>query len=364
MKRTWIVAAAAIGVIVAMVAGLNQLGPDDGGTPAASFLAAASSRKPTPVPTAPQPTAAVGPEIDPTTLEQCTAQQLKVLAGGWGGATGSMAGGTSLINVSPDPCRVDGKPALELRDKSGKVIATGPGASPGAPVALAPGGVAGAIVVWSNWCGDAPPRPLSLRVSLRDVKGTFTAEVIDRNQSSGVGGSEFSSLPRCDVEGAGSSIGAPEPFSTAEPPDPGEAADPCPPDVLLGFLGTWGAAAGSMHATAVLYNQGDIACLLGGSPVLQLRDADNSVVAIGEPWPNAQDALLGAGTAAVTWIDLANWCLPPPKLPLRLNVVAGGEVVRLMPVFDGSEIGTPACGSSPPAAAPTLGYDGPFAPPS
>jgi hypothetical protein len=271
-----------------------------------------------------------------------------------------MAGVASVLNISSDVCRVSGTPALELRDRDGKVIATGDAPAPGEVVVLAPGAVAQVTTVWRNWCDDPPTRPLSVRVALDVPKIRLSAPVVDW-ESSGVGGSESSSLPRCDVVGAPSTIAAPLPLAAPEAPEANEQADPCTPDALVALLGSWGGAAGSLHAPAVVFNQGGSDCELDASPPLELRDGNRQLITAGDPWPGTGRILAPAGWALVTWIDYADWCLPRPRLPLRLNLVVAGERVSLAPTSDASTLGLPTCNSDPPSKAPSLGYDGPCA---
>jgi hypothetical protein len=304
------------------------------------------------------PTEPPGPTTDPLSVAVCKIDQLALVAGGWSGATGSMGGSATVLNVSPETCRVSGKPSLELRDKAGKVIATGQKAAAGAPVALLPGGVAGVIAVWGNWCADLPARPLSLRVSLAETKGTLRARVVDWNA---IGGEESSSVPRCDSEGAGSTIDAPGPFAVPEPPEPVADLPACAAEDLAAFLGSWGAAAGTDYSLAAVFNQGAESCMLNGSPELQLLDAHGSLLATGDRWPDAEVIELPAGWAAVTYIGFADWCQPPPKLPLQFDLRIGGDRMALAPTSELSAIAVPSCFSEPGNKAPTLIYTGPFA---
>lgn len=355
------IAAVVIAIAMLIVAiGLYQAsGHDTAPTAAPSLPALRTAVASAPLLATPAPTEATSPTVDPGSARACQSGQLALVAGGWGGATGSMAGGATVLNVSSDVCLVSGTPALELRDATGKVIADGEAAAPGDTVVLAPGAVANVTTVWRNWCKEPPSRPLSIRVSLDDPKVRLTAEVVDWD-SSGVGGSESSSLPRCDVETAPSTIVAPLPLAAPEPAEPTEDIEPCTPDSLVALLGSWGGAGGSLHAPALVFNQGGSDCEVDASPPLELRDANRRLVTTGDPWPGAGKILAPAGWAVVTWIDYADWCLPRPKLPLRLNLVVAGDRVGLRPTSDRSTLGLPACNSEPPSNAPDLGYDGPF----
>src|SRR5204863_9951915 len=156
----------------------------------------------------PPPPATPEPTADPRMLPICTSRDLILTASGWGGATGSMAGGASVINLGSNPCTVSGKPGIELLDSHGTVIARGVAAepSPTSPlVVLATGGVAGVTVVWSNWCVGPPPRPLHIRLSIPEGGGDLTTAVRD---APGVPGE----VPRCDSPGSGSTFAVPLDF--------------------------------------------------------------------------------------------------------------------------------------------------------
>src|SRR6476661_3288491 len=207
---------------------------------------------PTPPPT-PEPT------LDAHSLDACTSNDLVLAADGWGGATGSLAGGASIVNVSSTTCTVGGKPAIQLLDDRGTVIArdgTAKSAS-GAVVVLAPGGVATVITVWGNWCGGVPGRPLRLRVSLPGVGGDLIARIRE------VGPGSRDEVPRCDSPGgAGSTIGVPLAFSAPDPSEGGYEPRACGADELAAYLGDWGAAAGTSYANLLVLNVDGFDCLL------------------------------------------------------------------------------------------------------
>ena len=230
----------------------------------------------------PPPSAEPEPEptIDPMSVASCTADDLAMSAGGWGGATGSMAGGAALVNVSVEPCRIGGKPVVELFSKKGAAIAESSRAEAvaGPTVVLESGGVADVITVWMNWCGDPPVRPLFLRLSLPDGGGSLESEVREWDRGT-------TSLPRCDLANAPSTIGVPEPFSAPEPSSGDAEPAACTAGVLTAYLGGWGAAAGTSYANVVVLNVGGLDCLLATSPVLELRDAGGKMLATGERCP-------------------------------------------------------------------------------
>jgi hypothetical protein len=316
-----------------------------------SPVAGASPRSNLTEPPTPDPE----PTLDATRVAPCVADDLAMAAGGWGGATGSMAGGATLINVTSEPCRIAGKPALELRAKSGVVIAGGFPASPGEPVVLRPGGVASVITVWGNWCDDPPARPLRLHLSLLDGAGTLAAEVHDWDMTT-------ASVPRCDAPSEPSTIGAPLPFAAPELDSGGVANGPCAAGDLESFLGGWGAAAGTGYAPVVILNRSGETCSITTSPDLELRDADGMLLATGEPRLDGDSTLdLAAGTTAISSVGFANWCQAVPALPLRFDLLIGGEQVRIVPISVGSEFGLPFCNSAPQTPPPSLFWSDPFA---
>jgi hypothetical protein len=352
-----IAAAAALGIAAVFLYQAGG-GPQASFAPSVAVHATAETPSQVPSPTASSP---AEPTIAPTAVGPCAVRQLALVAGGWGGATGSMAGGATVLNVSSEPCRVTGTPRLELRDGDGRAIAGGRPASGDESAVLVPGGGAGVTMVWRNWCGAAPATPLSVRLTLVGG-GALTARVID--WSGGIGGAEADSLPRCDTEGSPSTIAAPGAFAVPDLPEPAGDELPCVSTDLAAFLGSWGAAAGTSYASAAVFNQAGEGCLLEGSPPLELRDADGRIVARGEPWPAAGNLVLPAGWAAQTFIGFADWCAAKPKLPLAFALRVGGARLPLVPTSTSSEIGVPACESDPPSSDPDLSYTGPFALPA
>src|SRR5215213_7690276 len=201
--RRWLVLAAIV-ISAAAVFALDRLPR----SPIAGPPASASSVPPNPVRTKPP-----DPTVDPDSVAACAVDDLAFSAGAWSGATGSMAGGASVINVSSDRCRVAGKPGLELRARRGVAIATGSPPADGERLVLAPGGVTSVITVWRNWCADRPAPPPSLHLELFGIDGALDATVTDWENAGGEGGS----VPRCDLASAPSTIDAPLPFAAPEP---------------------------------------------------------------------------------------------------------------------------------------------------
>lgn len=162
----------------------------------------------------------------PTSVPDAPACRVDQLAAGnayWGGAGGSLAGGFVIWDTSSRPCRIEGRPAIEIVDAAGHRLdlATVPVASPAAePIVLNPNqpapapheetpvGLASVWLSWSNWCGSPPKEPLSLVVTL-PAGGVLRLRI--------EGGT-----PRCDAEAFRSSlsVGAFEATSGPSPTDP------------------------------------------------------------------------------------------------------------------------------------------------
>jgi len=352
VKRIALLASIVAIVLVGLVADQFLNGPDH----------AAASPPPATISSV-LPTSAATPEPPPTTqgstTPPCTAQDLALAAGGWQGATASMAGGATLIGVAPEPCHLAGKPGLALFAKGGVMIANGEPAERGTAsnaVELSEGDVAWVTTVWSNWCGEPPIRPLFIRLSLPDDGGDLEARVLEGPVSS-------ASLPLCDSPCAPSSIGVRTAFATLPPFDPNVEPEACGAAALAGYLGPWGAGLGNYYASAFLLNAGGVDCLLQITPPLELRDADGKRLASGEQRDPNPTIVLPAGWVAVARIDFANWCRAVPKLPFEFELTIGAAPVELVPATERSEIQPPSCispGATPP---PVLGYESPFAVP-
>jgi hypothetical protein len=354
-----VVGAVFVGLVVGQLAAIRTVGPSPSATPSETPEASLPIGVIPWINATPAPSPTPEPTPDPLSLPECTSADLALDAGGWGGATGSLAGGAVVINVSSNPCRVGGRPALGLFAKKGDAIAGGGAAESGTAgdaVVLSPGGVASIITVWSNWCGAPPPRPLFLSLSLANGGGHLAAMIRE------IGPSSADEVPRCDAPGAGSTIGVPLPFSAPEPSAGGYQPQACRADELAAYSGDWGAALGTSYTTLVVLNVGGFDCLLETAPSLEVRDADGRMLAVAQSEPppsSASTSMLSSGWAAVTRLAFANWCSTPPALPLQLDLVIGSTQVK---VAARSEIPVPACMSTP-QTPPTFAYDGPLAVP-
>ena len=324
-----------------------------------------TSRRPSTVSNSPSPAPNATMESTPTpvplSVAPCSPDDLALEAGGWSGATGSMAGGAGLINMSIDPCSIAGWPKVDLLAND-TVIAMGTPASPGPAVALLPGDFAGVITVWSNWCGDAHPGDLVLRLSLLDWDRELVAPVVLWRQPGVIGGPAQDSVPRCDEPNAPSAIGVPQPWATPQAPDGGYVPESCTTVGLTAYLGSCGVAAGTSYANVVVFNQSGFDCLLATSPPLELRDTNGRLLTSAERWANPESTfLLPAGWAAISTIGFADWCVAPPRLPFRFDLRIGDRQLTIAPTSARSEIGIPNCNSAPATPPPSLGYTGPFA---
>ena len=338
---------------------------------------------PSPTSSGPQPSVALGviPWIDATpaptaqpdgtpdaaSLPGCAVQDLALVAGGWGGATGSMAGGASLINLSANPCRIWNPLSAQLSDATGVVIARlnpaiSSGGGSGSREIPAGGDVTG-IVVWMNWCDAAPKLPLKLTIYVIDNSEktvsidtpSISADVRERTVGAGI--------PRCDAPGAGSSVGAVS-FDPPEPSVGGYERQPCDASGLAAFSGVWGAGLGSEYANLVIYNDSGVDCYIPTSPIVELRDAHGALLASAAPWSDSPTTLvLRAGWTAAARIQYADWCISPPALPLRIDLVVSPPSVLQVAHSEGdaTAVPVPGCNSAPATLSPAFNYDAPFA---
>jgi uncharacterized repeat protein (TIGR01451 family) len=162
----------------------------------------------------------------------------------WQGATGSMAGGIAVRNVSSSACVLDGPPKLVVIKASKTTMPTayrasntkGPGGGPPpGPGLLEPEDRGTWWLFWENWCGSRNLVPTTLLVTLPDGSGVIVATQDPNTNRLGIGGK-----PRCDAPDHPSTLSAtafeyapPEP----SPPPPGQQASTTisgPPTALAG----------------------------------------------------------------------------------------------------------------------------------
>lgn len=316
-----------------------------------------STRSPTPAPS-PSIAAASSPVPDETqgtaATPGCRADQLGLVARGWDGATGSLVATALVVKVSNARCDLRGAPSVELLDAAGTTIASAAvGVSPGDSVPLHVGEVALATVIWSNWCSSPPSLPLRMRLALPQEGGTLTESIGTPGADNAV------NLPRCDVPNAPSSASA-SPFRASEPAVGGGPIEDCRADQLAAFAGEWGPAAGTNWTTLVVLNYGSVLvqdCLLPISPVAELRDAADLVIAQTVAGAGA-DSIDLPGTGTVwTSLGLSSWCAEPPSEPLSIDLLVGSDRV---PVVARSPVVVPGCFGLPESPA-FFGYYTPLA---
>jgi len=312
------------------------------------------------VPATPEPT------TPPEALPLCRADDLVLLASGWGGATGSMAGGAELVNTWANACRVEKLRDAYLLDAQGNHVADATFLlsltnSPADLVGIGGGGAASATVVWSNWCGGPPPLPLRLSVRLRldtdngPQDSVLTAPV--RPWDPALAGE----TPRCDAPGASSTLSI-QPFRQVVNPPSTEQPTACRAADLLGFAGIGGAAAGTEFTPLVLVNISGLDCILPIEPVVELRDGNgNLLVQTSQTGLSPDTVVLPSNATAQTMLGLADWCQPAPLEPLSLDVLIGGERLALTPPHIDPPVGLPGCNANPATPPPSFQLEQGFA---
>ena len=268
------IAATAIVVVALVGAGLagRFSGPAASVPPTASFGPTTSGLAATGAPTGPlgsqlalipwidaTPPPAPGkptPRPVPPGTRSCAAADLTATAS-WEGATGSMAGGIGVTNVSSTACVIDGPPKLvvilagttTMQTAYVAVDAAGPaGTTPPGPGLLEPGDRGDWWLFWTNWCGN-PLVPTDVLVTLPDGSGPLHAVPDTTISGAAVG----LSRPRCDAPESPSSLTAmafeyraPEPAIVE--PQPAAATITAPATATIGQDVTF---------TVTLTNRGD-----------------------------------------------------------------------------------------------------------
>jgi hypothetical protein len=107
----------------------------------------------------PAPSTIAGPET-------CRLNQVKLVAGQWGGAAGTNYLTVSAELIEGPPCLIATWPTIDISDNSGGVIAQGPADSSGSPKATILAGPLEFHLGWASWCGPGPKRPLTAHVGL------------------------------------------------------------------------------------------------------------------------------------------------------------------------------------------------------
>jgi len=153
----------------------------------------------------PQPARPTPRPVPPTT-RACTPDDLTATAE-WQGATGAMAGGIRVTNVSSSACVVDGPPKLAVIKAGTTTMPTAYSASkvlpggtePPGPGLLEPEDQGSWWLFWTNWCGQDLV-PTTVAVTLPDGSGTVAA-VPGSSPRPGMSG-----RPRCDAPSSPSSL--------------------------------------------------------------------------------------------------------------------------------------------------------------
>jgi hypothetical protein len=107
----------------------------------------------------PPPSSIAGPEA-------CSSNQIRLVAGQWGGAAGTNYLTVSAQLIDGPPCLVATWPGIDISDDSGRVIAQGPGDPSGNPKATILAGSLEFHLGWASWCGPGPNGPLTAHVAL------------------------------------------------------------------------------------------------------------------------------------------------------------------------------------------------------
>jgi len=312
------------------------------------------------VPPTPEPTASVG------ALPLCFRGDLVLLASGWGGATGSMAGGATLINTWANACRIEKLRDAVLRDADGHVVAQATflvnlESDATNRLGLAPGQAASANVVWMNWCGNSIPRPLRLELSLTlDTDGGPQTSVLTAPVESEEPGNE-GQTPRCDAPGGSSTLGV-LPFEPVANEPSGHAAPACRAADMRAFAGDGGSAAGTWYTPVVLYNRSPFECSLATEPILELRDATGRLLVVTMPVRDVPSVIVvPAQSTAAARLGLSNWCLAEPPVPLAVDVLVGTGRVDVAGSTSGYSFGLPGCSSGLGTPPPSFGLEAGFA---
>lgn len=157
----------AIATAVALLTGISVAGCDLGATtsPTPSAVSAAST--------------APGPPSDAPPEGSCTADALAVSGGSWSSAAGSRGAEILVQNQGDAACSLPSTMLVAIVDASSAPLAeTEPAAGP--DLMLQPGSSATFMLLFGNWCGEAPALPLHVVLRAADagvqVQGLDLAE--------------------------------------------------------------------------------------------------------------------------------------------------------------------------------------------
>ena len=291
--------------------------------------------------TAPSPTPVVIPSGTPT----CLPSDLTASAG-WQGGGGQMLGWLAVTNVGQHPCVLQGSPRLvELRSAKTIVEPITYHAEPSdgssdasviaGPVLLEPGGAAGALLWWSNWCATTTPVVTSLIVTL--PSGGAPIDAGPPSSGPALGG-----VPRCDVPSGASTFTA-YAFTPVAPDEPAPA--PQPASAVL-FVPSSATAGADLVYYVTLTNLGAQAASLKSCPTY----SENLVVGgVALKLPTVQLLLLNCAAIGPALAPGASVTLEM-RLPVPAGVVPGPAILH----WDMDPSGSLDTSSASPQAALTI----------
>jgi hypothetical protein len=93
------------------------------------------------------------------------------------GAAGSREGDITLRNKGAKPCRLQGRPALKIRNADNRTLALQykPSGGRGTALIVNPKDTAVVSFLWHNWCGKAVESPLHVKLSIGHKGGSLNA---------------------------------------------------------------------------------------------------------------------------------------------------------------------------------------------
>jgi Protein of unknown function (DUF4232) len=156
-----------VAVIGALLGRPGQNGAGGGTLPTPVNSPSAIATESTPASTlAPTPQPTIGP---------CESTSLSARITLWEGAAGHRIADVELTNVGSVSCLVSTMARPQLVDRNGAVLIDGSNPPASGALTLAPGGVLKTLVQDGNYCGSAPPPPVSVAFVLGDGS-TIVAE--------------------------------------------------------------------------------------------------------------------------------------------------------------------------------------------
>lgn len=193
------------------------------------WVDAVPSASPTPEPTEP-------PSAEPL----CPAADLALVGRGWTSQTGPGVDVlASLVNVTPNPCRVEKPLRVDLDAADGQPIvksgaAVNPFTAVANEVAMPGGGSVETVIGWQSWCATPLPRPTVVRLTLAQTgDGQAGSTVLTAPINGSMAGLE----PGC-VAGIPNGTGlAMSPFTAPEGAAGGDSGSLCGAQALRAYSG-------------------------------------------------------------------------------------------------------------------------------